>query len=128
MGPAKALELLFISDVIDVTEALRLGLANRVVAPNEVTDATSELAQRLADGPTLAYGFAKEAVYEGADLPFDSLLDREVSDPLVPGSILLPLGSTPFAVGLLVLVGVMSAGGRTRIASSNASSPDASTE
>ena len=65
-----------------------------------------------------------------ADTDGDGLLDGEDSDPLLPGSILLPLGSTPFAVGLLLLVGVMSAralagGGRTCIASSNGSSPDA---
>ncbi len=77
VGHAKALELLFLGDLIDATEALRLGLVNRVVPADELADATSELAERLAHGPTLAYGFAKEAVYEGANLPFNSLLDLE---------------------------------------------------
>jgi len=85
VGTAKALELLFLGDLIDATEALRLGLVNRVVAPDALGDATSELAERLAHGPTLAYGFAKEAVYEGAKLTFDSILDLEARNQKVAG-------------------------------------------
>jgi 2-(1,2-epoxy-1,2-dihydrophenyl)acetyl-CoA isomerase len=85
VGTAKALELLFLGDLIDATEALRLGLVNQVVAPDALADATSKLAERLAHGPTLAYGFAKEAVYEGANLPFDSLLDLEARNQKVAG-------------------------------------------
>jgi len=77
VGTAKTLELLFLGDLIDATEALTLGLVNRVVAPGALTEATSQLAERLAHGPTLAYGFAKQAVYEGANLRFESLLDLE---------------------------------------------------
>jgi 2-(1,2-epoxy-1,2-dihydrophenyl)acetyl-CoA isomerase len=77
VGAAKALELLFTGDLIDAREALRLGLVNRVVAADELADATHELADRLARGPTLAYGAAKAAVYESASLSFESLLDLE---------------------------------------------------
>jgi 2-(1,2-epoxy-1,2-dihydrophenyl)acetyl-CoA isomerase len=77
VGTAKALELLFTGDLIDAREALRLGLVNRVVAADALADATRELAERLARGPTLAYGFAKASVYESANLPFESLLDLE---------------------------------------------------
>jgi 2-(1,2-epoxy-1,2-dihydrophenyl)acetyl-CoA isomerase len=85
VGTAKALELLFLGDIIDAAEALRLGLVNRVVAADALADATSEFAERLAHGPTLAYGFAKEAVYEGANLSFDSLLDLEARNQKVAG-------------------------------------------
>ena len=77
VGAGKALELLFTGDLIDAQEALRLGLVNRVVAAGELADATHELADRLARGPTLAYGAAKAAVYESARLSFESLLDLE---------------------------------------------------
>jgi len=77
VGTAKALELLFTGDLIDAAEALRLGLVNQVVPAGELGEATRELAERLAHGPTLAYGFAKAAVYESASLPFESLLDLE---------------------------------------------------
>jgi 2-(1,2-epoxy-1,2-dihydrophenyl)acetyl-CoA isomerase len=85
VGTAKALELLFTGDIIDAEDALRLGLVNRVVAADELADATRELAERLAQGPTLAYGFAKAAVYESANLPFESLLDFEARNQQVAG-------------------------------------------
>jgi 2-(1,2-epoxy-1,2-dihydrophenyl)acetyl-CoA isomerase len=77
VGSANALELLFTGDLVDSDEALRLGLVNRVVAADELADATRELAERLARGPTLAHGAAKAAVYASASLPFESLLDLE---------------------------------------------------
>ncbi len=83
VGTAKALELLFTGDIIDAGEALRLGLVNRVVAADALADATRELAERLARGPTLAHGAAKAAVYESAHLPFESLLDFEARNQRV---------------------------------------------
>ncbi len=83
VGSAKALELLFTGDIIDAGEALRLDLVNRVVAADALGDATRELAERLAQGPTLAYGFAKAAVYEGANRPFESLIDLEARNQKV---------------------------------------------
>ena len=77
VGSAKALELLYTGDIIDADEALRLGLANRVVPPDDLADTTRELAERLAQGPTLAYAAAKDAVHQSAHLTFSSLLDLE---------------------------------------------------
>ena len=77
IGSAKALELIFLGDLVDAKEALRLGLVNRVVAKDELEGATREWAERLASGPTLAYGFAKAAVYQGANMPLDGVLDLE---------------------------------------------------
>jgi 2-(1,2-epoxy-1,2-dihydrophenyl)acetyl-CoA isomerase len=85
VGTAKTLELLFLGEIIDAAEALRLGIVNWVVAPDALADATSELASRLARGPTLAYGFAKEAVYGGANLSFENLLDLEARNQRVAG-------------------------------------------
>jgi 2-(1,2-epoxy-1,2-dihydrophenyl)acetyl-CoA isomerase len=85
VGTAKALELLFTGDLIDAAEALQLGLVNRVVPADELGEATRELAERLAHGPTLAYGFAKAAVYESASLPFESLLDLEARNQRAAG-------------------------------------------
>jgi 2-(1,2-epoxy-1,2-dihydrophenyl)acetyl-CoA isomerase len=77
VGTAKALELMLLGDLVAASVALELGLVNRVVAPDALESATSELADRLANGPTLAYGFAKAAVYQGANLPLASALDIE---------------------------------------------------
>ncbi len=83
VGTAKALELLFLADLVDAGEALRLGLLNRVVDADELAGATTELAERLAKGPTLAYGFAKQAVYQSANQPLASVLDLEARNQKV---------------------------------------------
>ncbi|MFT5041911.1 MAG: 2-(1,2-epoxy-1,2-dihydrophenyl)acetyl-CoA isomerase [Hyphomicrobiaceae bacterium] len=85
VGTAKALELLFLGDIIDAAEALRLGFVNRVVAADALADATSEFAERLAHGPTLAYGAAKDAVYAGESLSFEGLLDLEARNQKAVG-------------------------------------------
>jgi 2-(1,2-epoxy-1,2-dihydrophenyl)acetyl-CoA isomerase len=85
VGPAKALELLYLGDLIDASEALQMGLVNRVVAEGELEKATFELAERLASGAPLAYRAAKAAVYEGAHLPLESVLDLEARNQKIVG-------------------------------------------
>lgn len=85
VGTAKALELLFMGDLIAAGEALRLGLVNQVVPADDLADATRELADRLARGPTLAHAAAKAAVYESASLSFASLLDFEARNQRAVG-------------------------------------------
>ncbi len=85
VGPAKALELLYLGDLIDASEALRIGLVNRVVSEGELEKATFELAERLASGAPLAYRAAKAAVYQGADLSLESVLDLEARNQEVVG-------------------------------------------
>src|SRR6185295_4849231 len=58
-----ACELFFLGDTIDAQEALRLGLVNRVVSPEELVTETEKLAQRLRDGAGVSIAAAKHAVY-----------------------------------------------------------------
>ena len=51
VGTAKARELYFLSDVLDAARIEALGLANRVVADEELAAETMALAERLANGP-----------------------------------------------------------------------------
>jgi 2-(1,2-epoxy-1,2-dihydrophenyl)acetyl-CoA isomerase len=60
VGTAKARELYFLSERISADEALRLGLTNWVVEPDELVAKTQEIAGRLASGPTVAYSYMKE--------------------------------------------------------------------
>ncbi|MEQ9586499.1 MAG: enoyl-CoA hydratase-related protein [Parvibaculaceae bacterium] len=85
VSPAKALELLFLGDIVVASDALKLGLVNRVVAPDDLTNATLELAARLACGPTIAYGVAKAAVYEGKNLGLEHILDLEARNQKIAG-------------------------------------------
>ena len=77
VGPAKAKELLFLPDMIDADEALRLGLVNRVVPHDEFQDAVNELAGRIAHGPLICYRHIKENVNLAMDCDFRSALERE---------------------------------------------------
>lgn len=68
--PNKACEMFFLGETIDAAEAARLGIVNRVVAPEELEVATMQLAERLRAAPPIALAAAKHAIYvsEGADL------------------------------------------------------------
>jgi 2-(1,2-epoxy-1,2-dihydrophenyl)acetyl-CoA isomerase len=62
VGPARALELYYLSERIDAREAEQLGLVNRVVPDEKLEAATRELASRLALGPGVAYRYMKENI------------------------------------------------------------------
>ncbi|WP_157220203.1 enoyl-CoA hydratase-related protein [Flavisphingomonas formosensis] len=59
VGPAMARELYMLDERIDAVDAKRIGLVNRVAADAELETVTQAFARRLADGPTLAYGYIK---------------------------------------------------------------------
>src|SRR6476619_5071665 len=61
--PNKACEMFFLGETIDAAEALRLGIVNQIVAPEELESATMELAERLCASPPIALAAAKHAVY-----------------------------------------------------------------
>jgi 2-(1,2-epoxy-1,2-dihydrophenyl)acetyl-CoA isomerase len=61
VGYAKAAELTFLGERVSAEEALRLGIVNKVVPPDELLPATREWALRLAQSPTLAIGMTKRA-------------------------------------------------------------------
>jgi enoyl-CoA hydratase/carnithine racemase len=62
VGESRARELILLGEVIDAAEALRMGLANRVVDDREVESAAAELAARLAAQPPLAMQGARRAI------------------------------------------------------------------
>jgi len=67
LGPAKAKELYFLSDIVRADEALLLGLYSRVVEDVDLIGATNALATRLANGPTVALGYIKQNVNRAAE-------------------------------------------------------------
>ncbi len=74
VGPAKAKELLLLPRTIPAAECLDLGLVTSVVAEQDFAAAVTELASRLAAGPTLAYGAIRRAVaFSGGHPLADSL-------------------------------------------------------
>ncbi|GAA0961310.1 enoyl-CoA hydratase-related protein [Kribbella koreensis] len=62
IGTARATELLYFPRTIPAAEALTLGLATSVVPAEELAGATAELAAKLANGPTVAYGSIRQSI------------------------------------------------------------------
>jgi len=62
LGARRAKELLFTGDPLSVWEAAALGMVNRVVARDDLQRATLELAQRIAERPTMGIKLAKMSV------------------------------------------------------------------
>ena len=65
VGTAKARELYFLSDVLDAARIEALGLANRVVADEELVAETMALAAKLANGPSVALRYMKRNLNVG---------------------------------------------------------------
>jgi len=77
VGSAKARELYFLPDVIDANEAVRIGLANRVVPAASFKEEVEKIATRIAKGPTVAYTHIKANLNLALTHEFRELLDRE---------------------------------------------------
>lgn len=77
VGQGKALELVYFGDVIDAHEAHRIGLANRVVAPEQLMQEAYKLARRLKQGPLYALGVTKELVRMEAEVDLETALEME---------------------------------------------------
>jgi len=79
VGSAKAREMYFLSDRVGADEALRLGLANWVCAPDDLAAKTAEIASRLASGPSVAYRYMKENLNRAMAGDVDDCLDLEAT-------------------------------------------------
>lgn len=77
VGRRKAAELLLLAERFDAAEALRLGVANRVVPADRLDDEVSALARRLLSGPQHAYGEIKRLLTASHDNQLESQLQSE---------------------------------------------------
>lgn len=77
VGPARAKELYYLSERIDMTTALDLGIVNRVATPDEFDAAWRALATQLAAGPPIAFRYMKENINRSVDSDLRTVLDLE---------------------------------------------------
>jgi len=77
VGYARAYELAIINQPATAEEALGLGLVNKVFPAEELPAAVRELAVRLAQRPTKAFGLTKRAMNKAYQLTLDEALDYE---------------------------------------------------
>jgi enoyl-CoA hydratase len=65
VGEGKAMELVLTGDPIGAEEALRIGLVNQVVAPEELMSAARALADKICSKGGVAVRYCMEAVHKG---------------------------------------------------------------
>jgi enoyl-CoA hydratase/carnithine racemase len=77
VGPARAKDLIFSGRMVDAEEALRIGLADRVVPAADVYATAVELVRPYTNGPALALRAAKQAIDGGLGMDLASGLAWE---------------------------------------------------
>jgi enoyl-CoA hydratase/carnithine racemase len=75
VGRKKVLEMVLTGDTISASEALALGLVNKVVPKEQLEAATMELAGKLAAKSPLALQAGKRGIYMTQDMPYEKGLD-----------------------------------------------------
>jgi len=77
VGAARATALLLLAEPFTTEQALEMGLLTAVVPPEQVLPAATELAMRLAAGPTVAYAAMKQSLRVAATSTLDEALEQE---------------------------------------------------
>lgn len=79
VGPARARELMLLSDNVDSRRCEQLGLVNQVVPDDALFTTAFDLAVKLAAGPRQTLGLIKDNLDDAFGLDFLSALDAEAS-------------------------------------------------
>lgn len=82
VGPSKAAELFYTGEMISATEALSLGVVNRVVPSAQLESEVRALAQKIANGPTVAIRAVKRTLFADKKDELARLLDIEIEQQL----------------------------------------------
>jgi 2-(1,2-epoxy-1,2-dihydrophenyl)acetyl-CoA isomerase len=77
IGPGRALELLLLGEKLEAPQALALGVANRVLPPDQLLSEALALAQRLAENAPLALASIKAATRASLSGTLEEALARE---------------------------------------------------
>jgi len=77
VGTKKAMEIALLGDRFTAAEAKDLGMINRVVPVADLVEETRKLAERLAQGPTKAYGSIKKLMLQSSENSLEQQLQSE---------------------------------------------------
>ena len=77
VGLARAAELLILAEPITAEQALAMGLLTRLVDDDALAAQARDLAEKLAAGPTAAYGAIKESLLFAAGHGLEDALEKE---------------------------------------------------
>ncbi|MEZ0353002.1 enoyl-CoA hydratase/isomerase family protein [Mycobacterium sp. pR1184] len=78
VGMARARRMLLLSEKVGAADAADWGLIHQAAHPGELDDAVEQLLVRLADGPTVALGLAKQALNYGQHASLGQSMTQEL--------------------------------------------------
>ncbi|MFZ0718565.1 enoyl-CoA hydratase/isomerase family protein [Mycobacterium sp.] len=78
IGLTRAKQMLLLGDKVSATDAADWGLIHQVVSPADVDHVSEELLARLAAGPTVALGLAKQAINYGQHATLSQSMTEEL--------------------------------------------------
>jgi enoyl-CoA hydratase len=79
VGKGVALQMILTAEILSAAEALRVGLVNEVVAPDQLLERGKDLARTIAGMAPLAIRYSLEAIDRGYDLPLEEGLQLEAT-------------------------------------------------
>ncbi len=79
LGPAKAAELMYTGNFLEVDEAKSLGFVNDVVSGDELIGAAEKMARRIANGPPIAIRLAKMMMRRGMTMDLETSLEMSAA-------------------------------------------------
>ena len=80
VGPAKAREIMFFGEPLTSSEALSLGLVNKVVADDALEDEVAIWIERLISGPGFAYRMIKQNLNLAENASFEESIAAEAGN------------------------------------------------
>ena len=79
IGMGRAKEMIFTCDSIDAAEAYRIGLVNKVVAPEELMSTAKAMAAKIISKGSYAVSIAKAAINNGYDMDIRNAVEMEAN-------------------------------------------------
>ena len=80
IGQSHALDMILTGRPVEATEALGMGLANRIVPVGQSRPAAEELAHQIAQFPQVCMNIDRASVYRQWDLSFDAAMKAEFAE------------------------------------------------
>ena len=78
IGVARAKEMLLLGEKVSASDAADWGLVHRCVSAPELDDVSEQLVTRLASGPTVAIGLAKQAINHSQHATLGQAMTQEL--------------------------------------------------
>jgi 2-(1,2-epoxy-1,2-dihydrophenyl)acetyl-CoA isomerase len=80
IGMSRAKRMLLLGEKVSAADAADWGLIHQAVAAADLNRVSDELLARLADGPTVALGLAKQAIHYGQHATLNQSMQQELFD------------------------------------------------